>query len=321
MVGTRQAWSSRDRFEGVRENLDVVNALANFRGTLRELTISEFTLTHLPPGPVYSNVIYLSLKGIVNSLLSILIPALPNVKTLHVDLLVLDEGDPAIRGNNIQYQVEQPAQCWQLSSLVADVHSLWTLSLRRGVPEVKVHNFSLKRDFEYLEPSLVHLRPLQLTFENDREPIFGDNWLSKTITDDWKELARLDFEYIFPAVPNKCDEHLDKLYTQLALVSTSQPNLCVLNICLSPDYREAQSTGFSATCYHLAGLDIYAVASEIARAIPSLALLQLKNVAHKFHWIRQEDGLAPLSPSLTQPDFECLSEGLLAPLRNGEFKK
>ena len=104
--------------------------------------------------------------------------------------------------------MDHPTQCWQLSSLVADVPSLWTLSLRRGVPEVEVHDFSLERDLEYLEASLVHLRPLQLIFENDQDPILGDSWLSKTITNGWKELARLDFEYIFPAVPNQWDQHL-----------------------------------------------------------------------------------------------------------------
>ncbi|KAF7796930.1 hypothetical protein EIP86_008115 [Pleurotus ostreatoroseus] len=265
LITQLQAPLSTLRFEGVGENLDVVNALVNFHGTLRELTISEFTLYHLPPGPVYPHVVDLSLTAIVNPQLSILIPAFPNVKTLLARLLIPNESDPAIRGNNLQYQMDYPTRCWQLSSLVTDAPSLWTLPLRAGVPEVEVHDLSPGIELEFLQSSLVHLRPLHLTFENDQDPILEDNWLSKAITGDWKELVRLDFDYIFPAVSDKCNEHL------------------------------------------------------IAQAIPSLALLKLKNISQKSYWIRQEDKLAPLSPS-TRQAFERLSEELLAPLRKGEFK-
>ena len=76
------------------------------------------------------------------------------------------------------------------------------------MPEVEIHDFSPDYELEDLEPSLDLLRPLQLTFENDMDPILEIDWLSQAITDSWNELARLDFSYTFPPVLDQCNEHL-----------------------------------------------------------------------------------------------------------------
>ncbi|KAF7796928.1 hypothetical protein EIP86_008113 [Pleurotus ostreatoroseus] len=95
-------------FGNAGDDIDAVNALANFHHKLQELVISQLTLYHLPPSPVYFNVVHLSLIIISDTRLSILIPALPNLRSLIAKGLHVDHDQAAYRKDSIQFQMDYP---------------------------------------------------------------------------------------------------------------------------------------------------------------------------------------------------------------------
>lgn len=185
-------------FGGGGETLFVATTLANFSSTLEKLSISSYTLCQTPAvGPIYSQLVHLTLIDVGSPLLSILIPAFCRLQTLSIQFPP-DDFD-AVRETNLQFQVDHPSQRWFLSSLTGDVESLYSLALQTKVPNVKIDSIPLELLHE-LQATLPPLCPMTLCMDSVGEPAEGSGWISTAISDGWEELTRLDLRFAYFSV-------------------------------------------------------------------------------------------------------------------------
>ncbi|KAF7796973.1 hypothetical protein EIP86_008161 [Pleurotus ostreatoroseus] len=183
------------------EVLDLQTSLAKSQHTLKEFILSDALIHHSGSagGAVFSRLVRLELNGVTSLLLSVLIPAFPNLESLELLYChgeTADE-DEENRGRNIQFQKNHPSLAWHLSSLTGDATSLYSLSLKSKVPEVKVTTFLSEVEKVRLGVLLPPLRPQQLILDDEAE-----------LTDE------------------------DEFFDTLSLIAISQPYLSAIHLTL-----------------------------------------------------------------------------------------
>ena len=171
--------------------MDIVAAFANFCHTLVEAIIIEISPRRTTPGDFhYTNVTRLFLSFVDNVLLSVFVPAFPNLKCLELDWITADPAE------NEQFQREHPEHSWRLETLIGEAQSLYNLALESMVPTVKIYceePFS-PDEVELLRDAVAPLRPRKLIVADFNCLIHELDWLSEVLVEGRYELMRLDVE-------------------------------------------------------------------------------------------------------------------------------
>ncbi|KAF7799456.1 hypothetical protein EIP86_010691 [Pleurotus ostreatoroseus] len=300
------------------DELDLITTLANFERTLEELELQEATLCYSSRPLCYSQLTYLHLTCVKNLRLSFFIPAFPNLRTLEFSYSGSDVGDEAeeLRDSNIHFQQDHPSQRWYLTSLMADVGSLYVLGLQSEVPDVAVTHFSPDSDarIDDVDICLTPFRPLRLSFQNDLEEVQESNWLANAISYGLDELVRLHLSFTFVVGLGDHQARLDDLFGKLSLVSTTKHRLFVLDVemCDRQLGRESRSAHD-----FLDNLEMDTLADRAFQAVPTLKVVKLainSAKARVTHW-KNEGGTFTHIESEDQA--EAIIDSIVSPLLRG----
>ncbi|KAF7792569.1 hypothetical protein EIP86_003663 [Pleurotus ostreatoroseus] len=269
---------SRSAAQGHGIPMDIVAAFANFCHTLVEAIIIEISPRRTTPGDFrYTNVTRLYLSLVDNVLLSVFVPAFPNLKCLELDWITADPAE------NEQFQREHPEHSWRLETLIGEAQSLYNLALESMVPTVKIsceEPFS-PDEVELLRDAVAPLRPRKLIVADFNCLIHELDWLSEVLVEGRYELMRLDVELSLYDItttedPDIHEEQLDSLFEQLAIVASSKPWLSLLYIHLTVRFhRYGKPEVFPADAF-VDSLDRREIATRAQLAIPNLQILCFK---------------------------------------------
>ncbi|KAF7792570.1 hypothetical protein EIP86_003664 [Pleurotus ostreatoroseus] len=253
-----------------RISMDIVAAFANFCQTLEDVAFINISPRRITPGDLrYTNVTTLYLSFADNMLLSMFVPAFPNLKSLHLEWLT------AGRADNQRFQREHPEYSWRLETLTGDAESLYNIALQTMVCTVEI---SCQEAFSPDEVDQLRL---------------AVDWLSEVLVDGQYELMRLDVELSLIDTTEVEDEdihekQLDSLFEQLAIVASSKPWLSLLYIHLTVLFDWYGDSEVSPADAFVNSLDMREMASRAQLVIPNLQILCFKtwslNAGGRFSW-------------------------------------
>ncbi|KAF7799458.1 hypothetical protein EIP86_010693 [Pleurotus ostreatoroseus] len=301
---------------GMDDDFDIIVALSNFRRTLKELQLEEATLCYSPEVVCYPALTNLHLTVVCNPRLSFLIPAFPHLLTLNISFSgKFDHEAENARNANLQFQTDHPSQRWYLEYLMGDTGSLYVLALQSGVPDVTLTYFTPETDVATADICLTPLCPIQLSFNNDVADIVGTDWLSEAISSDWFELVSLDITFTLDMLWDH-QVYLDNIFEELSIVSTSKPDLFLLDLEL---YAWGSRSEPNSTHEFLDSLEMDAIATCALQAIPTLQTAKFSiysNETRVSHWAYGEDG--GIRPILSKDEVNDVYDRVMSPLFDGQ---